>query len=175
MYVLEHENVTSGIIDILDITKDMIKIKWSGQANVFWNEEFGENVLFETEIEVKLPDIPKVKVINGFKKAKLKIDKNTEIELLNFSDMVSEAERCKELYLSDDMNAWSTFDKSLKLKLTYMKKEYYGEAVYKGSGTKCYMVFDEDCPLNVQIIDTYMWIGNEEYKFNFLVEPKSNN
>ena len=77
----------------------------------------------------------------------------------------------KSLMIKD---AWSTFDKSLKLKLTYMKKEYYGEAVYQGSGTKCYMIFDDECPLNVQITNTYMWIGNEEYKFYILVEPKSN-
>ena len=62
----------------------MIKVKWSGQANVFWNEECGENVSFEAEVEAKVPSVPKVKVINGFKKTKLKIDKNTEIELLNF-------------------------------------------------------------------------------------------
>lgn len=83
-----------------------------------------------------------------------------------------EAERCKESYLKNDSNAWSTFDKALKLKLTYMKKEYYGEAVYQGSGTKCYTVFDDQCPLNVQITKTSMWIENEEYKFYILVEAK---
>lgn len=87
--------------------------------------------------------------------------------------MVMEAERCKELYLKNDSNAWSTFDKALKLKLTYMKKEYYGEAVYQGSGTKCYTVFDDQCPLNVQITKTSMWIENEEYKFYILVEAKN--
>ena len=172
LYVLEHEDVTSGKIDILDVTQDLIKVKWSGQANVFWNEECGENVSFEAEVEAKVPSVPKVKVINGFKETKLKIDKNTEIELLNFSDMVMEAERCKESYLKNDSNAWSTFDKALKLKLTYMKKEYYGEAVYQGSGTKCYTVFDDQCPLNVQITKTAMWIENEEYKFYILVEAK---
>lgn len=75
-------------------------------------------------------------------------------------------------YLKNDSNAWSTFDKALKLKLTYMKKEYYGEAVYQGSGTKCYTVFDDQCPLNVQITKTSMWIENEEYKFYILVEAK---
>ena len=32
LYVLEHEDVTSGTIEILDIDKEKIHIKWSGYA-----------------------------------------------------------------------------------------------------------------------------------------------
>ena len=30
LYVLEHEDVTSGIIEVLDISAESIKIKWTG-------------------------------------------------------------------------------------------------------------------------------------------------
>jgi len=169
-YVLEHEEVTSGVIEISDVTADSINIKWTGLTNVFWDEEFDENVPFKAEIEAKLPAVPKTKVIDGFKKTKLKIDRNTEIELLNFPEMVNEVNRCTELWRNNDRSAWSTFDKALKLKLTYMGKEYFGEAVYKGEARKCTMVLDNTCPLNVQIVDTH--ISDNEYKFYFLVEPK---
>ena len=50
--------------------------------------------------------------------------------------MVMEAERCKELYLKNDSNAWSTFDKALKLKLTYMKKGILRRGCISGLGNE---------------------------------------
>lgn len=46
--MVEHENISSGTIKIVDVTKETISIKWNGLANIYWHDEFGENVPFET-------------------------------------------------------------------------------------------------------------------------------
>lgn len=54
-YVLEHEDVTKGTIEILKVDKNNVTIRWSGTANIFWNSEFGENVPFDTEFTTTIP------------------------------------------------------------------------------------------------------------------------
>lgn len=49
LYVFEHEDVTSGQIQILERQGNKFKIRWTGKANVFWDEEYGEDVPFELE------------------------------------------------------------------------------------------------------------------------------
>lgn len=36
-YVVEHEDVTKGTIEILKVDKNNITIHWSGTANIFWD------------------------------------------------------------------------------------------------------------------------------------------
>ena len=172
MCVLEHEDISSGTIEILDVTNDMIKIRWNGLANIFWDDEFGENVPFETEIEAKLPEIPKEKVLNGFKKTKLKIDKVTELEILNFPDILEEEKRCCALWQQDDRKAWEKFHAVLHLKLTYNGEEYLGQAIYAGSTRICKIEFDEDCPLIVEFTKTTIDTYNESYNFYVMVKKK---
>lgn len=152
--VLEHENLTRGIIEIIDITKDTIKIKWTGLANIYWNDEFGENVPFETEIETKLPVIPKIKVINGMETSILKFDKDTVIEFLNFEDLLNETNRCSELWKQNDKTAWEKYNAVLNIKVLYKGTEYLAKAVYKNSAKKCEMIMDESCPKKLEIVNT---------------------
>lgn len=172
MYVLGHEDISSGTIEILDVTEEMIKIRWVGLANIFWDDEFGENVPFETEIEAKIPEIPKEKVLNGFKKTKLKIDKVTELEILNFPDILEEEERCCALWKQNDRKAWEKFNAILNLKLTYNGEEYLGRAIYAGSTRICKVEFDDDCPLLVEFTKTTIDAYNESYNFYVMVKKK---
>ncbi len=48
LYVLEHEDITKCVIEILNITDNKITVHWSGSANVYANEEYSENVPFDT-------------------------------------------------------------------------------------------------------------------------------
>lgn len=165
MYVLEHENLTSGKIEILDVTKEIIKIKWTGLANVFWDEEFDENVPFETEIEAELPEIPKTMVLNGMKKKTLVIDKETELEVLNFEDLLNETHRCTEMWRNNDREAWNKYNATLNLKLTHKGVEYQGKAVYAGSPRLCELSFCEECPKVIKIDKTTIDTTNGEYNF----------
>ncbi|MBO4701242.1 MAG: hypothetical protein J5625_01135 [Lachnospiraceae bacterium] len=165
LYVLEHEEVTSGVIEIIDVTKEKIAIKWTGFANVFWNDEFGENVPFETEIEASLPEIPKYKIINGMESTRFKLDKNSELILLNFEDILNECQRCKELWIQNDSEAWQKYDAVLKMKLIHKGIEYFGEADYKGSATQCETIIDESCPIKINIFKTTIDTTNGNYNF----------
>lgn len=165
MCVLEHENLSSGTIEILDVTKETIKLKWFGLANIYWNDEFGENVPFETEIETKLPEIPKIKVINGMATSTLKIDKDTVIELLNFQDLYNESERCTDLWRKNDKEAWKKFDATLNIKVTHKGVEYLAKAIYKGAARKCELVVDENCPKTLKIVNTSIETALGKYNF----------
>lgn len=52
LYVFEHEEVTKGKIEFLKRNGTKFYVRWSGSANVFWNEEYGEDVPFLFEGEV---------------------------------------------------------------------------------------------------------------------------
>ena len=170
IYVLEHEEITSGVIEILDVTKDTIKIKWTGKGNIFWNDDYYKDVPFEAEIEAVLPDIPKYKVLNGMEKDRIKIDKNTEVVLLNFDDILSECNRCREMWQNDDRDAWNKYNAILNFILIYKGTEYQGKAVYNGSAVKCDTVLDENCPVKIQIIKTTIDTAFNKYCFYFLCE-----
>jgi len=166
MYVLEHEEVTCGTIEILEVTKEAVKIRWTGLANVYWNDEFGRDVPFETEVEAKIPELPKSKVINGMRASVLKMDKDTQLELLNFGDVLAECQRCREMWQNDDRDAWKKFDATLNLRLTHKGRTYDGRARYKGSATQCETVFDDGCPVRATITKTYIDTANGEYDFH---------
>jgi hypothetical protein len=170
LYVLEHENVTRGIIEILDLTKDKIWIKWTGFANVYWDNEFADNVPFETVIETEVPEIPKYKVVNGMETTCIKLNKYTELVLLNFDDILTECNRCREMWQNDDKDAWNKYNAILKLKLIYRGLEYFGQAVYSGSATKCDVSFDNACPIKVQITKTAIDTYNKKYNFYIVCE-----
>lgn len=57
LYVFEHENVTKGTIKFLKRNKDRFLVSWKGTANVYWNDEYGEDVPFSFEGEVKFKGI----------------------------------------------------------------------------------------------------------------------
>lgn len=53
-YVVEHENVTSGCIEILTIAGEQITFNWVGCADVYWDDEFDANVPFDLQVTCKL-------------------------------------------------------------------------------------------------------------------------
>lgn len=170
LYVLEHEDVTSGVIEILDITADTIKIKWTGCGNVFWDDEYDKNVLFETEIETALPAVPKYKVLNGMAKSVFELNKDTVLEFLNFNDLLQECNRCVEMWRNDDREAWQKYNATLNMILRYKGDEYHGQAVYKGHSTECETIFPDYCPVKIKIIKTSLDTSNGQYNFYVLVE-----
>lgn len=165
MCVLEHENLTCGVIELLDVTQDAIKIKWTGYGNIYWDDKYNDNIPFETVIETKLPEIPKIKVLNGLKTSKLKNDENTELELLNFEDILEEYRRCTKLWHNNDKDAREKFNAILHLKIIDNDIEYLGKAVYEGSTRQCQISFDTECPKEIEIEKTIIDPINEEYNF----------
>lgn len=53
LYVFEHEDLTSGRIEFLKREGDVFRVRWSGTANVFWDDEYDTDVPFEFEGDVK--------------------------------------------------------------------------------------------------------------------------
>ncbi len=170
MYVLEHEDVTSGVIEILDVTADTIRIRWTGCANVFWNEEYDEDVPFETEIETALPEVPKYKVLNGMSASVFKLDNDTVLEFLNFDELMEECRRCVEMWRNDDKEAWSKYNAALNMILRHKGTEYQGKAVYEGGATSCETVFADNCPVKISIIKTYLDPVNGQYNFYVTID-----
>ncbi|MDE6620861.1 MAG: hypothetical protein K2K74_10320 [Lachnospiraceae bacterium] len=57
LYVFEHEAVTKGKIEFLERRGNVFLVRWSGMANVYWNDEYGEDVPFLFEGEVRFTGI----------------------------------------------------------------------------------------------------------------------
>ena len=57
LYVLDHEDVAYACLEVLDVGDDTIKIKFSGCANVYWSDDYWEDVPFETVFIASLPEI----------------------------------------------------------------------------------------------------------------------
>lgn len=57
LYVFEHEYVTSGTMKFLERNGNKFKIQWTGTANVYWNDEYGEDVPFSFEGEVEFSGV----------------------------------------------------------------------------------------------------------------------
>lgn len=53
VYVVEHEYITESNIEIKDIDDYHITIHWYGKLNIYWNEQFGENVPFDITFKSK--------------------------------------------------------------------------------------------------------------------------
>lgn len=100
--VLEHENVTQGIIEIMDVGRNEITLKWKGKANIFWSDSFGADVPFETVLQMKLPKKRRV-TIDAYKTVKTKVNKDLEIELLNFPEVESAAYKMQETRIWTDL------------------------------------------------------------------------
>lgn len=52
LYVFEHEEITKGKIEFLERKENKFLIRWTGTANVYWNDEYGADVPFSYEGEV---------------------------------------------------------------------------------------------------------------------------
>lgn len=54
MYIFEHQDIMKGKIEILSREGDMLTIKWSGEADIFFNSDYAKNVPFECKFKVNL-------------------------------------------------------------------------------------------------------------------------
>lgn len=57
LYVFEHEDVTSGRIEFLKREGNVFRVRWSGTANIFWNDEYGKDVPFNFEGDVTFSEL----------------------------------------------------------------------------------------------------------------------
>lgn len=57
LYVFEHEDVTTGTIEFLKRNGNRFLVRWTGTANVYWNDEYGEDVPFSFEGEVEFSGV----------------------------------------------------------------------------------------------------------------------
>lgn len=161
LYVLEHEDVTKATIEIIDVSEDQMIIKWEGLANIFWNEEFGKNVPYETEFIVKLPKIKRI-CINAYQKTEFKINNNCKIELVNFKDIESAANKMQET------RQWTDFNTTLNFKIIYDDKEYCGKVIYTNGKNNYETIMDEKCPIQIKHCG-FEW-STILKKFNFTFE-----
>lgn len=165
LYVLEHENVTKGNIEIIDVLKDKVIVKWEGLANIFWNEEFNENVPFETVFVCNLPKNKKI-CINAYKTNEYKIDNNLKIVLINFKRIELAA---KIMQLT---KKWQSFNTTLKFKIIYNDKEYLGKVTYKNGKNNYETILDEKCPIQIKHSGFEWSTIRKEFNFTFEIISK---
>lgn len=53
MYLFEHEDIVNGKIEIISKEENTLTIKWSGEANIYYNSVYDTNVPFECKFKVK--------------------------------------------------------------------------------------------------------------------------
>ncbi len=160
LYVQEHEAVREGTIEILNVENGQITIKWSGKADVGWNEKYGSKVPFETIFKTKIPDSIHY-TLDTFKSAKMMIDNKTELEILNLEEFNKEAERVSETRIWDDFNT------VLKFKLIYANEEYLGEVLFTNGKNNYELRMDRECPKKVQFkgVDYNLRVNYEIFRF----------
>ena len=47
--IIDFEDVTKGTIEVLKVEDHSITIHWNGTGNIYWDNEFGKDVPFDTE------------------------------------------------------------------------------------------------------------------------------
>lgn len=158
LYVQEHEDVTKGTIEILDVKDGSMTIKWSGLANVFWDEKYGENVPFETVFSASLPERMTYS-LNTRNTVKMKIDEQTRLEILNLEQFEEEVTRVSAT------RQWDDFNTTLDFKLTYADSDYLGVVIFTNGKNNHMLVFDENCPKKVNFKDVGLEMGYEIFYF----------
>ena len=56
LYVFGHEETRSNIIEFGEIENGEIHCKWEGINNIYWDEEFGNDVPFKLDCKLKIKD-----------------------------------------------------------------------------------------------------------------------
>ena len=160
LYVQEHEAVRKGIIEILDVEDQQLTIKWSGQADVGWSRKYGNKVPFETIFKVKIPDTRSY-CLDAFQSTTMKIDGETQLEILNLDEFNQEVKRVSETRL------WDSFNTVLKFKLICADKEYSGEVQFTNGKNNFELKMDEECPrkVNFKSVDYNLEIKYEMFMF----------
>ena len=164
LYVLEHEDVTEGTIEVMAVNRNDLTLKWTGKANIFWNDVFGADVPFEAVVQMRLPKKRKVS-IDAYKTVKAKISKELEIELLNAEEIESAANKMQET------KSWTDFNVTLHFKVAYKGTEYLGDVTFTDGKNNFETFFDPLCPLKVTS-DGFGW-SCFEFTFVFYVEDHS--
>lgn len=158
--VLEHEHLSSGTIEITEVKDEFVTIYWSGLANVYWSEEYGGDIPFETEFTVKLPKLHYT--VDAFKAANVKIDRDTRLEILNLDEFNEEVKRVSA------SRKWNDFNTVLKFKLIHLGKDYLGEVTFTNGKNNFVTVFDESCPRKVAFlgVDYNLRVNYEMFTFD---------
>lgn len=164
LYVQEHEDVTSGVIEIADINIATIRIRWTGTADVDWDEEFGRDVPFETEFE----DDVQYSVMMEY--PRMILDENTAVEVLNLDELFAENQRCLDLYHSGNKGALDKYSLTLRFRLFYKNIPYDGEAVFRESNAAKETHLPENCPLKLRVRWAYRSVHKGKFHFNFAVD-----
>lgn len=141
--VQEHELLSSGTIEILDIQNNHITIRWSGLANVYWDETYGADVPFDTTFTAEIPQDVAIHQLDTYKSTKTKIYDNLYLELLDLDAFNH------HLKQTSDDTPWNI---KLSFKVIYFDKEYLGDISLSFQKNKLIgtTALDADCPVLIR-------------------------
>ncbi len=54
IYVVEHEEIHNGTLEIIEVTDTTIKFNWCGEGDVYWDDDFRTNVPFNATVDSKI-------------------------------------------------------------------------------------------------------------------------
>lgn len=164
-YVVEHEEVTKGCIEIVDIIDNCMRIKWFGTANVFWDEKYGEDVPFQTQFTVKLPKYPSYK-IDAFVSTTVNIDAQSTLSIWNMEEFNEEVIRVTR------SRSWNTFCAILKFAYMHKGTTYEGEVIFTNGKLNHRTTFDATCPLVVELLNFDFNLAECHEVFIFTIKDK---
>ena len=107
LYIFEHEDITKGKIEVLERKDNCFLVKWTGQANIFWDEEYNRDVPFECVCTADFTGlVANCEKINNIEPLKKEISK-----LINLDEFVLDEQ--KRLNIS---NAYANYEWRFKIK-----------------------------------------------------------
>ena len=163
LYVLEHEDITKGTIEITDVSENTITIHWSGLANVYWDEQYGEDVPFDAVFTVDIPQ-NKLYAMDLFKSESTKIDSDTVLDVLNLEEFNKALSEFSVSRQRNELNA------VLKFKVTHNGEEYFGEVTFTKGKNDHTTHLDENCPIKVKLVSLDFNLSVDYERLSFEIE-----
>ncbi len=162
----EHSPIENGKIEILDVKRNSVKIKWSGEADVDWDEKYGEDVPFETEFSAQLS--PSVRYLSlYFLKKPIEVLGDTVFEVTDTEELQA---AMMEAWKKHKVKEQAFITAKQKFKITHLGKEYQAEIVFDNApvtedtplvlrcgekGKGAVMTITPECPRKIKF--DYVW------------------
>ncbi len=157
----EHSPIENGKIEILDVKRNSIRIKWNGKADVDWDENYGEDVPFETEFSAQLSPSVMYTDFYFLEEPKTEVG-NTVFEVTDTEELQAAMMEAWKKHKAKEQ-AFITAKQSFKI--THLGKEYRAEISFDNApvtavtpltlqcgrnGDGAAITVSDECPLSIE-------------------------
>ncbi len=162
----EHSPVNKGVIEILDVKRNSVMIRWTGSADVNWDEKYGDDVPFETEFSAQLS--PSVLYLSlYFLKKPIEVLGDTVFEVTDTEELQA---AMMEAWKKHKAKEQAFITAKQKFRITHLGNEYQAEIVFDNApvtedtplvllcgekGKGAVMTITPECPRKIKF--DYVW------------------